>query len=180
MKSLRERFENKYVPEPNTGCWLWLSTINSSGYGEFWANGSWREDGTRIPPVRAHRFSYEFFRGPIPEGLQIDHRCRTRSCVNPDHLEPVTNQENVRRGWASGERTVTHCKRGHELSGDNLYLAEGRRHCRTCRAERAIAMQQAKTHCKYGHPLSGDNLSLSAYRRTCRTCRQGNANKEQN
>lgn len=166
---LPERFESKFIPEPNTGCWLWLSSVNPGGYGEYLPGRTLGADGRRNPTVRAHRYAYEQVRGPIPPGLQLDHLCRVRSCVNPDHLEPVTNHENVLRGWATGERTVTRCKRGHELSGENLYCSPGRRHCRTCRAERAADLQRAKTHCKFGHAWT-DQVGPKG-RRICVACR---------
>lgn len=79
--TLIERFYNKFIPEPNSGCWLWIGCIISTGYGNI-ALGK-RQDGH----VLAHRLSYELHKGPIPNGLVIDHLCRTHSCVNPAHLE---------------------------------------------------------------------------------------------
>ena len=80
--------EQWYIPEPNTGCWLWLGGLNQKGYPQFkHQQRTWR----------AHRFMYERAKGPLPEGLTLDHLCRVRSCVNPDHLEPVTHAENCRR-----------------------------------------------------------------------------------
>jgi hypothetical protein len=84
------RFFALMIPEPNSGCWLWLGSLRS-GYGRFSLNGKTCE---------AHRVSYEHLVGPIPQGMMIDHLCRTRCCINPDHLEPVTNAENIRRGQA--------------------------------------------------------------------------------
>lgn len=76
-----------------SGCWLWLGAINSDGYGRM------RDPRTSYGRMmQAHRFFYEQVRSPIPEGLQLDHLCRVRRCVNPEHLEPVTSRENVRRG----------------------------------------------------------------------------------
>ena len=84
-------------------------------------------------PVRAHRLYYERHVGPIPDGLEMDHLCRNRACVNPDHLEPVTRAENNRRKAVA----QTHCKNGHPLSGDNLLATKRQRACRACQRERS-------------------------------------------
>jgi hypothetical protein len=130
--SLAERFERKYLPEPNSGCWLWTGVVNKKGYGHIAAP-------KRRQMLSAHRVSYELYVGPIPDGLQIDHLCRVRCCVNPAHLEPVTPQENSRRGIAgklSGQRKLanTHCPQGHPYSEDNIYDISkyGHRVCKTC------------------------------------------------
>jgi len=78
--------EHLYMPEPNSGCWLWLGSISKKGYGKG-PNGR-----------HAHRTIFEHYKGPIPNKLELDHKCRVRSCVNPDHLEPVTTKVNVHRG----------------------------------------------------------------------------------
>ncbi|MDE3022888.1 MAG: HNH endonuclease [Pseudomonadota bacterium] len=91
-----------------------------------------------------HRISYQLQKGPIPKGFELDHLCRNRKCFNPEHLEPVTRKENVKRGllpemMRTKSRSKTHCKNGHPLSGDNLVLqgAEKKfRVCRMCRAKR--------------------------------------------
>ena len=107
------------------GCWVWGGTTFSSGYGSIY-------DGkTR----RVHRWSYEHFVGPIPDGLVIDHLCRNILCVNPEHLEPVTPGENTKRGLRGVLRT--HCAQGHEMTEDNTYMASKsggytQRVCRTC------------------------------------------------
>ncbi len=109
-------------------CWLWTASINPEGYGKFWVAGKGR--------LRAHRVAYELVVGPIPEGLQIDHLCRVRHCVNPSHLEPVTHRENLLRGIGipAVNAKKTHCLRGHPFSGDNLYIEpKGGRRCRECR-----------------------------------------------
>ncbi|WP_414630996.1 HNH endonuclease signature motif containing protein [Alcanivorax jadensis] len=95
--------------------------------------------------VKAHRFSYETFESPIPEGMQLDHLCRVRNCVNPRHLEPVTNRENVRRGFAA-RPAQTHCRSGgHELTEENIYLnPRGHRECRICRREAAQRQKQKR------------------------------------
>ena len=111
--------------EPTTGCWLWLGKLHPAGYGKY--RGKF-----------AHRVSWEQSNGPIPEGLQIDHLCRTRCCVNPDHLEPVTQRENVLRGvgYAAQRAKATHCVNGHEFSPENTGRFRGGRVCRACKRER--------------------------------------------
>lgn len=122
-----ERFWAK-VKKTDT-CWLWEGTT-WNGYGQVFVN-------TARGSVPAHRFAYELLVDSIPDGLQIDHLCRNPCCVNPEHLEPVTKRENVLRGvGASAQNTrKTHCIRGHEFSGANLYLhPDGYRVCRACKA----------------------------------------------
>ena len=120
-----ERFENKYIPEPNSGCWLWLGCLTGSqGYGYFCV---------KRHRMRAHRYSYELYKGPIPDGMVIDHLCRVPSCVNPDHLEAVTQKVNMQRGSRMGKR-VPFCSKGHPRSGENLYISpnSGQYVCREC------------------------------------------------
>jgi hypothetical protein len=108
-------------------CWLWRASRERGGYGMFHLDGKKR---------LAHRVAYELAIGPVPEGLVLDHLCRTRDCVNPKHLEPVTFRENVLRGAGITAQCArkSHCLRGHPLSGPNLYLhSDGRRECRSCR-----------------------------------------------
>ena len=127
---LPERFWAKVSPEPNTGCFLWAGAVDRKGYGQYRAGS--RRDGTRRT-VRAHRLAYEELVGPIPEGLQIDHLCRVRCCVNPAHLEPVTNRENVRRGDLGTKNTAkTHCPAGHPYDEANTRRSAGKRRCRAC------------------------------------------------
>ena len=110
---LPQRIETKIMPEPNSGCWLWAASLDGKGYGQVSINGR---------PRRAHRVVYEYERGPIPAGLDLDHKCRNPICVNPDHLEPVTRGENLRRGI--GNRAAlhakTHCPNGHEYKADSF------------------------------------------------------------
>ena len=93
-KSLSDRFEEKYIPEPNTGCWLWTGGVTGGVSGPK-LYGVMKIKGKR---AMAHRVAYELYVGEIPEGLIIDHLCRQPCCVNPDHLEPVTPSENILRG----------------------------------------------------------------------------------
>lgn len=113
------------IPEPNTGCWLWLKTLNHKGYA-LMTNYTKR---TYI----AHRISYEEFIGPIPKGLVIDHKCRMRLCVNPEHMEPVTSRVNTQRGNSGiNMSSKTHCPKGHNYSHKNN---RGQRQCKICMAE---------------------------------------------
>lgn len=121
------RFEAK-VDRQEGGCWVWVGALNNGGYGRF------RVDNRE---VLAHRWSYEHFVGEIPDGLHIDHLCRTTACVNPEHLEPVTHRENVLRGIA-GERMRTGvCGRGHDLTDPEVgyTTAKGALGCRACNRE---------------------------------------------
>ena len=104
-------------------CWDWIGARSNKGYGYFNA-GEKR--------VRAHRFSYELYNGPISKVMTIDHLCRNRGCVNPTHLEVVTLQENISRGNSMRTYRKTHCPAGHEYS----QLFSGRRYCRVCSAIR--------------------------------------------
>ena len=108
-------------------CWLWLGCVNNEGYGKFRSVGNKNR--------YSHRYSYEFCVKEIPDGLTIDHLCRVRHCVNPDHLEPVTMRVNALRGIspAAHQARQTHCKRGHEFTEENTYHRPDRIVSRTCR-----------------------------------------------
>lgn len=108
------------VAESESGCWIWNGGLNEHGYGVWTVN-------KRM--YKAHRYAYEQMVGPIPDGLVLDHLCRTPRCVNPAHLEPVTQAENVRRAKAH----ITHCPRDHEYTPENTYLQGNRRSCKECR-----------------------------------------------
>lgn len=111
-------------------CWEWTAYKMPNGYGRFGLDG-------KMP--LAHRVAYELEVGEIPVGLQIDHLCRNRGCVRPDHLEPVTQAENIRRGEGAGVQNArkTHCPQGHEYDEANTYnTSGGHRLCRACNRDR--------------------------------------------
>jgi hypothetical protein len=122
---LPDRFWNKVIPEPNTGCWLWTASCNEKGYGLF----GWDRKTTKT-----HRITYLTLVGPVPAGLELDHKCRVRSCCNPAHLEPVTHQVNAQRGAVGRRfRERTSCSKGHEYTEQNTRIDnDGSRVCREC------------------------------------------------
>lgn len=124
-----ERLADKFTV--GDGCWEWTAARSASGYGQFTiASGKAR---------RAHRVVYELLAGPIPAGLELDHLCRNRACVRPDHLEPVTGRENKLRGDTVNARNAakTECVHGHPFEGENLYVTiAGHRGCRACDREK--------------------------------------------
>jgi hypothetical protein len=168
-----ERFWRKV--KKTKSCWMFKGAY---GHGQFKVDGR---------SVMAHRYAYELVVGPIPDGMVLDHLCRKAGCVNPAHLEPVTQAENVRRGVSAAAQNArkTHCKRGHEFTSENTRVtANGNRVCRACQREGMRFLREElprvgmknnngnalKTHCKYGHPLEGDNLMVLPKQRRCRTC----------
>jgi hypothetical protein len=135
-RTFLERFENLYIPEPNSGCWIWVGGLNGDdkdgGYGRM-----------RVGKIKvgAHRWAYENFVGSVPDGFELDHLCRVRCCVNPAHLEIVTSKQNQDRSPISCTGR-THCLRGHEFTPQNTYIRKFNdrpytaRVCRTCINER--------------------------------------------
>lgn len=124
---LFSRFSKRVLHLEN-GCWLWIGAKAKKGYGVGY--GKIKVGSTSI---NAHKFAFEAFRFSVPDGLEIDHLCRNRSCVNPFHLEAVTHQINCRRGKAFNP---THCPKGHEYTEENAYISKkGSKVCRICRNE---------------------------------------------
>lgn len=121
-----DRCQDKYEPEPNSGCWLWIGALTDDGYGCVYLPNKRR--------YRAHIVMYEAAKGRVPDGLCLDHKCRIKSCVNPDHLEAVTPRENtLRSDPGKHKRAQTHCKNGHAFSEGNTKVDQnGRRACRAC------------------------------------------------
>jgi hypothetical protein len=109
-------------------CWEWTGRKNIYGYG-------------RVVKAMAHRVVYEALVGPIPEGMTLDHLCRNRACVNPDHLEPTSLKENLLRGEGTGAKNKrkNECVNGHPFNETNTYIYGNRRQCRVCHKERARA-----------------------------------------
>jgi hypothetical protein len=117
---------DKQAPDEH---WLWTGALNKDGYGQ-WTNSALRKMAV------AHRWAWYFVRGPLSDHLHLDHLCRVRNCVNPDHLEPVTRTENLRR--AGRTRFARACKKGHDRSPENTYISpQGARACRICMSERS-------------------------------------------
>lgn len=124
----KQRFASKI--EITASCWNWIAGKISTGYGELKINGM---------DLLAHRVSYEIHKGKIPDGLELDHLCRNRICVNPNHLEAVTHKQNNVRGMVGlktglKQKSKTHCPLGHPYSGDNLYINNKtyKRACKKC------------------------------------------------
>lgn len=154
-RPLQERFEEKYIPVPEAGCWLWTAAVDTYGYGRIGFG-----DGL----ISAHRVSWALYRGEIPNGLCVLHACDVPSCVNPDHLFLGTHSDNSKDCFNKGRskilkcqpfgnariaeirRTKTHCKRGHPLAGGNLYVDQntGYRSCRACKTAREKAYYERK------------------------------------
>lgn len=118
-------FEERYTEEPNSGCWLWSGPIGRTGYGVY---------QTRQGPIVAHRASFQIYKGPIPDGLYVLHKCDVRCCVNPDHLWLGTLSDNMQDMHDKGRHKAlrTHCKNGHEQNSENVIIRGGQKRCKIC------------------------------------------------
>ena len=125
-----ERFWSKVTKRGKDECWLWTGSTNLKGYGVF---------RYKQRNYMAHRLTYELLVGSIPEALTLDHLCRNHPCTNPDHLEPISNKDNILRGMgrAALNARKTHCLKGHPFDLLNTYIRAKGRGCRICRVERA-------------------------------------------
>lgn len=167
------------------GCWEWTATCSTTGYGRVHAWGR---------AEQAHRVAYRLMVGEIPAGLTIDHLCRNRKCVKPEHLEVVTMRENILRGEGASAKNAkrTACIQGHPFTEDNLYQRRGVRICQICklahdaayrtrrRAQRDafrqvngfVSKNARRTHCIQGHAFDAGNSYVNpSGKRRCRICR---------
>jgi len=152
-KPIIERFMSK-VEKTQDGCWNWIGAIVPGGYGKFSV-----EKNKIRKCFNAHRWSYEYFKEPIPAGLTLDHLCRNRRCVNPDHLEPVSIRENLLRGnGVSGVNArKTHCPKGHPLIPTHFPCHKGKmaRYCPICNK---WENRKKALNAKQNHLLSQETL----------------------
>lgn len=126
-----------------TPCWLWTGRLSDKGYARQYVPIGL--GGTPKKPVRIHRLAYQLLVGPIAEGLVTDHRCRNRSCVNPEHLEIVTVAVNNARIFdPNATAPLTHCCRGHEFTPENTEFRRGRRDCLTCRSMHSRSLAERR------------------------------------
>lgn len=142
---LPERFWSK-VSVHESGCWLWTAALTMPGMGGAGGYGRIRLNDRGTSHALAHRFSYERLVGAVPDGLQLDHLCRVRRCVNPTHLEPVTPRENTMRSssFIPDNAAKTHCDSGHAFDRKNTHVdSKGHRVCRTCNRLNARRRREA-------------------------------------
>ncbi len=153
LEDFPERFRNKVEVNAVTGCWIWKGS-QSNGYGQI---AVWNPETKRKKNHSTHRWAWEQVNGPFPTGLEPDHICRRRECVNPAHVEPVTHRENIRRSYGNK------CRRGHEMTKENSYISpvDGNRRCKTCIEQRA-SKKRPLSDIGNGTEVIGFNLDKTA------------------
>jgi hypothetical protein len=151
MEKATTPWQDRVIPEPNSGCWLWEGATNGTGHGRI----GWRRGGVSYFAY-VHRLAWEQANGPVPDGISVLHRCDVRACCNPEHLFLGTQQDNVRDMHAKGRYKFggppamnagkTHCKRGHEFTPENTWPAtrNGGRSCRMCEIAKQQRYRDAK------------------------------------
>ena len=155
-----ERFWS--LADKSGDCWIWNGTTGAGGYGTFWLDGKHN---------KAHRMAYRYSGGELPDDLTIDHLCRVIRCVNPEHLEAVTNEENASRAWkhrVRGDR----CRRGHVYEGNSFIDHKNAIQCVLCRRiSESERRKRKQTHCKNDHEFTDENTYLNSRgHRLCREC----------
>lgn len=176
------RFLDGFCQDTNLiKCWIWHGAKSGDGYGLMSVRGK------QIP---AHRFSFEVYRGPIPDGFHVHHLCEVVNCVNPWHLKDVSPSSHVKDFTPNSITSINSakqfCLRGHPLVAENLRTRhDGHRSCKVCLREDAKAKRDAewesrdftiKSHCKFGHEWIPDNVETDKYgRQFCKICRKKNA-----
>jgi hypothetical protein len=184
--SLPVRFWDKVIPEPNSGCWLWIGGSNGRGYGRFCLDGVYQY---------THRIAVVASGRDMPAHLVVDHLCRNPSCCNPAHLDVTTARENLARGIKGA--LTTHCPKGHAYAGDNLVIRyNGWRQCRKCKLEcdrrryaenlassglvppREGGSRSRRASCIRGHAFDAENTRVNADgSRVCRACMREHARR---
>jgi hypothetical protein len=177
---LRCRLAAQLVLHEN-GCWMWTGATVATHYGGIHVDGKNRT---------VHRVVYELLIGPVPAGLEIDHLCRVTRCANPEHLEPVTGAENMRRMLAFHD--TGYCPHGHQfgVAGNDYRRPDGTRECRPCNRResaerrqrqaaaegRVLGVREVRTHCGNGHAYTPQNTMIDAEgKRRCRACANARA-----
>jgi hypothetical protein len=142
VSDVRVRFSKRFAVRPG-GCWEWTARVEPNGYAKFMVKegGKWRS-------IWAHIVSYTIFRGEVPTGLQLDHICRNRSCVNPEHLRAVTQKVNILSSESPIAKIAARqtCANGHAYTEENTRMYRGMRYCRTCKREHDARYRQAKRY----------------------------------